>query len=77
LDSLGIAATSFLGLEGRIEGDTTGASTAGLSTFSLTFDLAGTPPQPQPDGVIPVPPALPLALTAFAGLAVLRRARRA
>jgi hypothetical protein len=69
-----LAATGFLAFAGQIEGDTRGSDTAGLSTFSLTFDLAGTPP--QPDGVVPVPPALPLALSAFAGFALLRRARR-
>jgi hypothetical protein len=77
-DSVALAATRFLAFEGQIRGNTfADNATATLSTFSLTFDLAGTSPPPPPlDGVIPVPPALPLAMTAFAGFALLRRARR-
>jgi hypothetical protein len=68
--------TSLLQLAGTVEGDTNAdGDTAGLSTFSFTFDLAGTPPPPL-DGVVPVPPALPLFLTAMAGLGLLRHVRR-
>jgi hypothetical protein len=73
-DTQSLASMSFLAFQGQIEGDTRAGDTAGLSTFSLTFDLADA--APPPDGVVPVPPALPLALTAFAGFALLRRARR-
>jgi hypothetical protein len=69
-----LADLGLVDFRGRIEGDTRAGDTAGLSSYSLTFDLAGTPP--PLDGVVPVPPALPLALTAFAGFALLRRARR-
>jgi hypothetical protein len=75
-DAVGIPAVTALGLAGQIEGETLSGATAGLSTFSLTFDLEGTAPPPPIDGVVPVPPALPLALSAFAGFALLRRARR-
>jgi hypothetical protein len=76
-DTVALAATRFLAFRGDIEGNTRADdATAGFSTFSLTFDLEGTAPPPPIDGVVPVPPALPLALSAFAGFALLRRARR-
>lgn len=76
-DTQNLTATSFLDLKGQIEGNTRAGDVAGLSTFFLRFDLAGTPPPPPPppDGVVPVPPALPLFVTALAGLALWRRAR--
>ena len=60
-----------LNLLGRANGQTfTSTATAGLSTFSLTFDLAGTAPPPSP---VPLPAGLPLLLAGLGGLALLRR----
>ena len=61
---------SSLDLFGTVEGNTfVDGATAGLSTFSLTFDLAGTAPPPSP---IPLPAGLPLLLAGLGGLALLR-----
>ena len=60
-----------LNLLGRANGLTfTSIAEAGLSTFSLTFDLAGTAPPPSP---VPLPAGLPLLLAGLGGLALLRR----
>lgn len=62
---------SSLDLFGTVEGKTfVDGATAGLSTFSLTFDLAGTAPPPSP---VPLPAGLPLLLAGLGGLALLRR----
>jgi len=61
---------SSLDLFGTVEGNTfVDGATAGLSTFSLTFDLAGTAPPPSP---IPLPAGLPLLLAGLGGLLLLR-----
>jgi hypothetical protein len=65
---------SSLSLFGRIEGETNASdSTAGLSTFALTFDLDGTPPVTPPATPVPLPASLPLILSGLGGLALLRR----
>ena len=71
-DTQSFAATSSILFEGSIEGNTGPGGTAGLSTFTLTFDLVGDPPGP---GVVPVPATLPLMLGALAGFGFLRRRR--
>lgn len=66
-----LVSLSSLDLFGTVEGNTfVDGATAGLSTFSLTFDLAGTAPPPSP---IPLPAGLPLLLAGLGGLALLRR----
>lgn len=65
---------SSLSLFGTIEGETnTNDSTAGLSTFSLTFDLDGTPPVNPPVTPIPLPASLPLIFAGLGSLVFLGR----
>jgi len=69
-DTAMLGGLSSLDLFGTIKGNTfLDGATAGLSTFSLTFDLAGTAPPPSP---IPLPAGLPLLLAGLGGLALLR-----
>jgi len=67
-----LIATSSLGFLGRIKGSGGIDSAADLSTFSLTFDLEGTPPVP-PTSVVPLPAGLPLLLGALSILGLARR----
>lgn len=70
-DSAMLGGVSTLGLFGLVEGATfVETATAGLSTFSLTFDLSGTAPPPA---TIPLPAGLPLLLAGLGSLALLRR----
>ncbi|SHL58794.1 VPLPA-CTERM protein sorting domain-containing protein [Roseovarius marisflavi] len=70
-DSAMLGGVSTLGLFGQVEGKTfVETATAGLSTFSLTFDLSGTAPPPA---TIPLPAGLPLLLAGLGSLALLRR----
>jgi len=69
---------SSLSLFGQIEGQTNAnSSTAGLSTFALTFDLDGTPPVTPPVTPVPLPAGLPLILAGLGSLALLRLSPRA
>ncbi|TCO70614.1 putative secreted protein [Rhodovulum euryhalinum] len=73
-DSQSLTAASSYLFEGSIEGNTGVGGMAGLSTFTLTFDLAGNaPPGPAP---VPIPASLPLLLGALAGLGLLHRRPR-
>jgi hypothetical protein len=73
-DTETLASVTSLNFLGQIEGDTKVGATAGISTFTITFDLGGT--APPPPHVIPVPAGLPLLLTGLIGLGIARRARR-
>lgn len=64
-DSISGFTVQSLVLEGIIEGETGVGDTAGLSMFSLTFKLEGTPPPHTP---IPLPPSALLMLSALSGL---------
>ena len=73
-DSAAIAPLTELLFLGAIEGNTfDDSSTAGLSTFTLTLDLAGTPP-PAP---VPLPAALPLLLSGLGAVFWVGRRRPA
>jgi hypothetical protein len=70
-DSISLSARKLVFLEGLVEGLTSDGATAGLSTFTLTFNLQGTAP-PDP-AVIPLPAGLPLLLAGVGALALVRR----
>lgn len=57
-DTRTIEPATTLDLVGQIEGETASGASAGLSSFSLTFTLAGTSPAP-PTGPRPAPSGLP------------------
>ncbi|MDD9716426.1 hypothetical protein PVW48_06700 [Dinoroseobacter sp. PD6] len=73
-DTETLSSQTSLDFLGQIEGDTRDGDTAGISTFTITFDLGGM--APPPPHVIPVPAGLPLLLTGLVGLGLARRARR-
>jgi hypothetical protein len=60
-----------LALLGFVEVESDVTDSAGFGTFSLTFELDGTPPP-----TIPTPAALPLMLGALGGLGLFARRRR-
>jgi hypothetical protein len=66
-DSTAVAPTTFMGFEGLIQGFAFDNATAGLSTFTLTFELR------DPAAVIPLPAGLPLLLAGVGALALFRR----
>jgi hypothetical protein len=70
-DSESFAAMTSLLFEGQIEGNTSSGATAGLSTFSLTFNLQGTPP--PDDQTVPTPATIALLSVGLAGLSFRRR----
>ncbi len=71
-DSFLVAGPSSLSLFGLIEGDTGSGDTAGLSTFTLTFDLEGQEPP-----AIPLPASVLLLVAGLGGLGIAgRRSRR-
>jgi hypothetical protein len=65
-DSITFSARNFVFFEGQIGGLTFDGGTAGLLTFTLTFDL-------QDPAVIPLPAGLPLLLAGLGSLALFRR----
>jgi hypothetical protein len=74
-DTQAILGLTSLGLEGFVNGETNdNATSAGLSTFALRFDLEGTPPTPPGPG-LPLPGGLWLLLGGLASLLVVRRRR--
>jgi hypothetical protein len=66
-DTQAIAATNSILFEGFINGETFDGMQAGLSTYSLIFDLSGTPPPPN---VVPLPASVLLLLAALGGWAL-------